>query len=821
MKKPQPHFRVGDPVRVRRQLWRVIDVRSYTGCQVVTLAGAGALNAGVGATFVTPFDVVDSVVRSSRVRLVGMRRWRRACRSLLATHGPADRLQTASRARIDLLPHQLEPALAIVRGLACRVLIADEVGLGKTIQAGLIISELSARGAVDRVLVLAPAGLREQWAAELRVRFGLAATIMDMAGVRKRAAELPVGVNPWATIGVAAASFDYIKRPEVLPAVASCRWDLVVVDEAHGVTAGSDRREAVAAICGRASYVVLLTATPHSGSRTAFDALCGIGARPGDRFLVFRRSREEVSLGRGRRVHRLFVRPNADERGMHARLSDFTRAVAAEAPGGNRDGWLALSVLHKRALSSARSLEQSVARRLAALDATESPESVWQMPLPLDGATGELDPADEPPAWQTPSLGNAAAERRLLSAVAGAAGAAALSETKLACLQRLLRRLARLREAAIVFTEYRDTLLHVRRALRCDCAVLHGALTRDERRSELHRFTTGRLRVLLATDAAGEGLNLHGSCRVVVNLELPWNPMRLEQRIGRVDRIGQRRRVHVFHLIARDTGETTLFDCLKQKIARARADIATADPLGGSGEDQEKAIARAVIGVEPRGEDDSGALDDPDAPTTAHAPVRFSTEAVREYQRLVFARTLSGPSDDRFAATDERLAAFVRIRTRARLGGRMLALLYTCLEDTRGRLVASRLTPVLGRPSVDAVAADRRAAIGRLVDAVEASAPLETLDDGDWHESAKALYDAFCSARCERARGILASLGDESPLIQAGLFDARGLGRATQERGRLAELRADLERLIVAAPPAALERSPTRAVLVLLPSGLW
>src|SRR6185503_13968298 len=128
-----------------------------------------------------------------------------------------------SRARIDLLPHQLEPALALVRGLGSRVLLADDVGLGKTIQAGLAIAELRHGGAAERTLVLTPAGLREQWAAELADRFGLVPEVVDMADIRRRAAMLPIGLNPWSTVPLAIASIDYVKRPEVLPAVQACR----------------------------------------------------------------------------------------------------------------------------------------------------------------------------------------------------------------------------------------------------------------------------------------------------------------------------------------------------------------------------------------------------------------------------------------------------------------------------------------------------------------------------------------------------------------------------------------------------------------------
>ena len=163
--------RAGDLVIVRRARWRVVDVRTYDACQVVTLSGLAAPIAGVERRLLTPFDTLRRVERSPGVRVVRRRRWRRAFRSLVASeHGPGS-LRAAHRARIELMPYQLEPALALVRGAGMRLLLADDVGLGKTIQAGLVIAELRARGAADRVLILTPAGLREQWARELSERF--------------------------------------------------------------------------------------------------------------------------------------------------------------------------------------------------------------------------------------------------------------------------------------------------------------------------------------------------------------------------------------------------------------------------------------------------------------------------------------------------------------------------------------------------------------------------------------------------------------------------------------------------------------------------
>src|ERR1700682_1207642 len=178
--------------------------------------------------------------------------------------------------------------------MGSRVVLADEVGLGKTIQAGLVCAELLSRGAIERVLVLTPAGLREQWMHELAERFSIAATPVDAPALRRLAATLPVGLNPWSTQPIAIASIDYVKRPEVLPAAAQCLWDLLIVDEAHGVGGDSDRHAAVRALASRAAYVLLLTATPHSGDRRTFTSVCTLGSLGAGPLLVFRRRRADV-----------------------------------------------------------------------------------------------------------------------------------------------------------------------------------------------------------------------------------------------------------------------------------------------------------------------------------------------------------------------------------------------------------------------------------------------------------------------------------------------------------------------------------------------
>src|SRR5437660_1000655 len=162
-----PAVRPGDHVFVRGARWRIVRIRVYEACQVVTLCGLAPPQQGLERRFVLPVDRVRPIVGRAGLRRVRTVTWRRACRALIAADGPPGSLRAAAAARIDLLPHQLEPAMAVLRGIATRLLLADEVGLGKTIQAALVASELLARGAIERVLVLTPPGLREQWLQEL------------------------------------------------------------------------------------------------------------------------------------------------------------------------------------------------------------------------------------------------------------------------------------------------------------------------------------------------------------------------------------------------------------------------------------------------------------------------------------------------------------------------------------------------------------------------------------------------------------------------------------------------------------------------------
>ncbi len=448
------------------------------------------------------------------------------------------------------MPFQLEPALAVTHGIASRILIADEVGLGKTIQAALIIAEILERARHGRVLVVAPAALREQWQGELRQRFRIDAWLADSASLARLGAAWGTANPWWSGRAVTITSIDFVKRPEVMRSLEALVWDAVVFDEAHGLAGLSDRAAAAGALAQRARTVVMLSATPHSGDERAFASLCGIGDL--DRsfpLLTFRRTRHDVGLAVSRRTTLLRVRPTLAEREMHRALAAYAEKVRAQRPAAIDAAHLAMMVLARRACSSAASLARSVERRLDLVDGDGSSVTT-QLLLPMFE-----HPADEEPGAElsAPGLDDRNEERRWLERILLLAHRAQSAESKIGALTRLLRRT---HEPAIVFTEYRDTLTRLADALHTFAPLtLHGGLNATERRDALLAFTNGAARLLLATDAASEGLNLQTRCRLVVNLELPWTPVRLEQRIGRVERIGQSRHVHALHLVAAATRE--------------------------------------------------------------------------------------------------------------------------------------------------------------------------------------------------------------------------------------------------------------------------
>lgn len=580
-----PVLHPGDVVRIRDERWSVARLVPGSIGTLVEVRGRDRTNRGIAASFLLPCEPCERLPCSTAPRVLRPRAWLTRLRAMVAATTPApDALRTIVTRTLSLLPYQLEPALAVVSGVASRILIADEVGLGKTVQAGFVLHEIVSRRSNPHVLIVSPAGLRSQWQNELRDRIGINAAIIDSLAQHAWTWH----ANPWAAEPVIIVSLDYIKRPEVIRSLEALIWDVVVFDEAHALAGPSDRAAAARALSERARTVLLLTATPHSGDDEAFERLCAIGdlqrAFP---LLVFRRTRDDVGLSSARHSVSLRVRPTTAEAEMHRRVSKYARLIWLQKGVSSAGARLAASVLCRRACSSAASLARSVERRLAML-APVMADDVLQTSLPFD------DPAaidDEPAAeLATPGLHDAREERRWLQELLDIARLAARSESKLRVLGRFVRRA---RQPALVFTEYRDTLVTLASALSTYAPLLiHGGLTAAERHEAAMRFNAGDVQLLLATDAASEGLNLQRRCRLVINLELPWTPWRLEQRIGRVERLGQTRRVHAVHLLAAATSEETSVAQLVVRSERAARALNNIRSISHS----ESEVASAVIG---------------------------------------------------------------------------------------------------------------------------------------------------------------------------------------------------------------------------------
>jgi ERCC4-related helicase len=671
----------GANVIARTKRHVVVDVEEHENCRSVRLAAIEG--GGEAITLLHPFDRIDVLPAADRPKRAGRRRVARACAAAVRASYEAGQTRTLVDARVRLLPYQIEPALAILRGEATRVLLADEVGLGKTIQAGLILSELRARQMLRRALILTPAGLREQWASELRGRFDLETTIMDAGTLGALQRSLPPWVNPWTLPGIALASIDLLKRDELLPQLEHIVWDVVVVDEAHHATGGTDRWRLAALACSRARFVVLITATPHNGDRSAFDELRRIGSLgTGEQPLrIFRRSRADVDARSvARRTRLIRVRRTRLEVHVHRLLRSYTAQVWHEA---GADGRLAMVVLRKRALSGAASLARSIARRLEGLRMADPPgNSEAQLSLKFtDTLGGELIEDDREPGRELSGKGLAdvPTERQLLVELLEAARLAQRHDSKAA---KLVVSLLACREPVIVFTEYRDTLEELWRRLQPHLAVsvLHGAMMPSQRQRSVDALENGDVRVLLATDAAAEGLNLQHRCRWLIHYEVPWSPVRIEQRNGRVDRIGQSRRVHAWHLVAKGTEEE---DVLARLAARS---LIAARDLG-----DQQLVAAVVFGDRP-------------LVLPARATPRRSTEfhaGAAEASRVTLLRRLP-----------VQLSTATRPLRAGRRCGPVIGVVRAAVLDPRARLVASTCAAARG-PALIAAEGAAAKALGR------------------------------------------------------------------------------------------------------------
>jgi len=439
-----------------------------------------------------------------------------------------------SRLRFEPFPHQLAAARRALGPLRGRAILADEVGLGKTIEACIVLSELFYRRLVRRTLVLVPAGLVEQWAEELDRKFALPSIVMG-GDAWERA------LRPWDA-PVVIASLATARRASWSEAIAKIEWDLVIADEAHRLRKPqSASSKLVTALMTR--RLLLLTATPVEN-----------------------------------RLDDLYHLVNLVRPGLLGGHKEFRRRYAAPAPGelasdvaGLQRRMRETMVRHRRsevALMLPKRLAQTLSVKPAPEEAALYEVASERVREAARSASGTelfalrtvLRSAGSSPA----SLG-ASVERRGWSDLARRSAALGTSR-KAEVMFELVERHRRQHEKVIVFTGFRATLELLARlaAGRVPAAVYHGGLSRTEKLAAIRAFEED-VPLLLTTEAAGEGRNLQ-FCHVMINYDLPWNPMQLEQRLGRIHRIGQQHDVVLTNLVGAGTIEERILAVLESKI---------------------------------------------------------------------------------------------------------------------------------------------------------------------------------------------------------------------------------------------------------------
>ena len=564
----------------------------------------------------------DIVVRLSAERLVpidGTRApgadalvWQAAAARVLDALG-RDTLVAPLEAGVIPLPHQLQALARAVSGDRIRYLLADEVGLGKTIEAGLILRELKIRGLVRRTLVVAPAGIVSQWVDELRLHFSEKFRMVLPAwfSTLRAAGGLDEDANLWRLHDQVVCSIDSVKPLEArrgwsshelsrhnrqrFEDLVSAGWDLVIVDEAHRLAASSEqvaRYKLGEALAQAAPYVLLLTATPHQGKTDGFRRLLGFLDEDGFRndapltrdvvapYVIRTEKRQAIDaqgqpLFKPRRtvLHPVVWTEGGDQHALYEAVSEYVRVGYNQARAEKRNAIGFLMLLMQRLVTSSTcAIRAALERRLDVLQLPDGQLSLFGEDISEDW--NALDGQEQMEAVLKARLKatrNERAEVELLLSAARRCEARG-SDVKAVALLEWITRVEREEQdpnlKVLIFTEFVPTQEMLREFLEArgySVACLNGSLGFEERR-EVQRTFAHSARILVSTDAGGEGLNLQ-FCHVVVNYDLPWNPMKIEQRIGRVDRIGQARPVLAVNMALDGSVELRVRAVLEEKLA--------------------------------------------------------------------------------------------------------------------------------------------------------------------------------------------------------------------------------------------------------------
>lgn len=540
-------------------------------------------------------------------------------------------LQAPFRSGITIEDYQLDPVVRAIQMPRANLLVADDVGLGKTIEAGLVIQELMLRHRARSVLIVCPAALQIQWRDQMRDKFGLEFRVVDTAMMRDLRRQRGLHVNPWTHFPRLITSIDFLKRErpmrlfsEVLPAEGEPayprRFDILIVDEAHNVAPSgrgkyatdSLRTLAIRRLAPHFEHRLFLSATPHNGYPESFTALLELldnqrfarGVVP-DRTqlqaIMVRRLKSELPPRWDgtprfpeRRLHALEVAYSEAERQIHRTLQQYStlRQTRATDQTEHVATEFVLKLLKKRLFSSPEAFAKTLAQHTLSLETARRRTRTLMRPSlgilrqqieQVEEEFGDDTAADTASADALESATRlfrpvTSEEQALLTAMhQWAEVARGRPDSKMVELIRWLT--ARLKpdgrwndERVIVFTEYRDTQRWLQTLLvaaglgdKERLLILHGGVTTDERERIKAAFQTAPeispVRILLATDAASEGIDLQNYCSQLIHCEIPWNPNRLEQRNGRIDRHGQRApTVDIYHFVSQGWQQRSSLD---------------------------------------------------------------------------------------------------------------------------------------------------------------------------------------------------------------------------------------------------------------------
>ena len=533
-----------------------------------------------------------------------------------------------SISRVDPLPHQLEAVYEhLLKAPTVRFLLADDAGAGKTIMAGLLFRELKLRGLIERVLVVCPANLAFQWQRELKEKFDEQFLVLKGSDIRDQ-----FGVNQWLERKQVITSLDLAKRTDVLPSLKQTSWDLVIIDEAHRMSATeshkSQRYRLGELLRDSTDHLLLLTATPHKGDPHNFtlflqlldqDAYADVKSireamekrrapfylRRTKEAMVYFPEREE---GREWIAKPVFTKRiprtaafaiDGAEFDLYNKVTRFVKAQSRRAaaqgdsPRARAVGFL-MSLYQRRLASSTYAIQRSLENRAKRLqDGLAQAQDLAQTAPPTLPDLDELDELEDAERERLEQMldaitlaGNAdqvlqeIAELQELAAEAKFLEEAG-KEAKLAHLRQILQEegfFDHPDQRLLLFTEFTDTLRHLMTSLKAwgfSVGCIHGGMkpgSRNEPGTRLHaeqQFREGAIQVLVATEAAGEGINLQ-CCHILFNYDIPWNPNRLEQRMGRIHRYGQRHDCLIFNFVATNTIEGRVLQRLLDKLQEIR-----------------------------------------------------------------------------------------------------------------------------------------------------------------------------------------------------------------------------------------------------------